>query len=392
MGVLEQAYNTAMEKPLRVLDIFNEFFGESRVDMQGFPTLAEVESVLPETSSSAAIKRFIIEKAVDNETFILVHFPHVRITNEYDRFTDANHLYAKVTIDVEGKIQRRFELNRAEYTTLHFNNDYMHSHVSNIPLSDLTRFEIPCTGNGPINNTICSLARDFDPDLWALFCLELDRYMQVESIAGTPYHRLESLVAGGNRVHTYSVYNCIRMNGRLRSFYLGGRLNRAITASQLAEFIKYIIDSEMLRFTYQNNGYYLAMSPAEYYIKISNLFIKWYNKKFKRGEVTWTLSNLLDAGMLSKVKFVNGQLVKESSNRRDYRPYIGRKICTFKGQDVLFSISDAQQETAEENNVYIIKQELAEYIFTKIFNVLNFRYGNNKHQGENSSCKKVHYI
>ena len=392
MGVLEQAYNIAMEKPLRVLDIFNEFFGESRVDMQGFPTLAEVESVLPETSSAAAIKRFITSKIEGNKGFILVHFPHVRITNEYDKFTDINHLYAQVVIDVDGKIQGRFGLNRSEYTVIHFTNDYMHSHVSNIPTYNLTQFQIPCTGTGPINNTICSLARDFDPDLWQLFCLELDRYVQVESIAGTPYHRLESLVTGG-RSHAYTVCTSIRMKGNLAPADLGGRRSNAIiTASQLAELVKCVIDSNILKFTYQDGGYYLAMSPTEYYIKISNLFIKWYNKKYKKGEVTHTLNDMLMNGVLNKYKFVNNRLVRESNNRRDYNIYIGRKVCTFKGQDILFSISDAQQEAAEQNDVYIIRQELAEYIFTKIFNVLNFRYGNNKHQGEDSPCEKVYYL
>lgn len=391
MGVLEQAYKTAMDKPLRVLDIFNEFFGESRVDMQGFPTLADVESVLPNTSSTAEIKEFIIRKTNRDKGFILVHFPHVRITNEFDKYTDANHLYAKVTIDVDGKIQGRFSLNRAEYTVIHFTNDYMHSHISSIPTHNLTEFQTPCTGSGPINNTICSLARDFDEDLWRLFCLELDRFMQVESIAGTPYHRLEGLVAGG-RGYTINSHTSLRAQGRVTVSELGGRGSLAITIPQLAEFTKYVIDNDILKFTYQNGGYYLAMSPTKYYVLISNAFIKWYNRKYRRHEVSWDLNGLLAREVLVKLKFVDNHLVRESNHRRDYHPYIGRKICTFKGQDVLFSISDAREAQREENDVYILRQEIAEYIFTKIFNVLNFRYGNNKQQGDDTPCKKVYYL
>lgn len=387
MGVLELAYKTAMEKPLRVLDIFNEFFGESRVDMQGFPTLAEVESVLPEASTAAEIRRFII----DREGFILVHFPHVRITNENDRYTDIKHLYAKVIIDINGTIHGRFGLNRAEYTVMHFTNNYMHSHVSIIPTHNLTEFQIPCTGSGPINNTICSLAREFDEDLWRLFCLELDKYVQVESIAGTPYHRLESLVAGG-RTNMFRSHDTIKAYGRI-VLYDFNRNNRGITIPQLAAFTKYVIDSNILKFTYQEDGYYLAMSPTKYYILISNAFIKWYNEKYKKHEVTKTLSDLLSAGILEKLKFVDNHLVRERNGYLlDYHSYIGRKICTFKGQDVLLSISDAVDAEVEENNVYILKQSIAEYIFTKIFNVLNFRYGNNKNPGDNQSCKKVYYL
>ena len=73
----------------------------------------------------------------------------------------------------------------------------MHSHISSIPFGNFTFFQSPCTGSGPINNTICSLSRDFDANLWRLFCLELSKYVEVESIAGTPYHRLEGLTRGG---------------------------------------------------------------------------------------------------------------------------------------------------------------------------------------------------
>jgi hypothetical protein len=263
----------------------------------------------------------------------------------------------------------------------------MHSHVSNIPVYNFEDFQIPCTGTGPINNTICSLARDFDADLWRLFCLELDRYMQVESIAGTPYHRLESLINGGYH-DSYIVFQNIRLCEKLSRF----RFQNFLSVSQLAEFVKYVIDSNILKVTYQNNGYYLAMSPTEYYIKLSNLFIKWYNKKWKKREVTETLQDLLSHQILGKYKIVNNKILKSSNDRyNNYQSYIGAKICTFKGQDIRLVISDAV--AAEDNNsVLILKQEICEYIFTKIFNVINFRYGNSKQQTGDSSHKKIYFL
>ena len=41
---IEELYNSVMEKPLRILDIFNNFFGEEKVDMQGYPTMEEFKS------------------------------------------------------------------------------------------------------------------------------------------------------------------------------------------------------------------------------------------------------------------------------------------------------------------------------------------------------------
>ena len=41
---IEKLYNSIMEKSLQVLNIFNDFFGEERVDMQGYSSLEEFKS------------------------------------------------------------------------------------------------------------------------------------------------------------------------------------------------------------------------------------------------------------------------------------------------------------------------------------------------------------
>jgi len=380
MGVLEQAYNTAMEKPLQVLEIFNDFFGEDKVDMQGVPSLTDVEAALPGTASVAAVKHYIDSC----EIFILVHFPHVRVTNEYDKFTDINHLFAKVVINTSGQLRGKFGLNRSEYSLLHFVNGYMHSHISCIPLTNFEVFQNPCTGRGPINSTICSLIKEFDADLWGLFCLELSKFVQVESIAGTPYHRLESLVAGGYSRQMIK-FNNVNLDGHISLRHL----SPIITAANLADFIKFIIDSNELKFTYQNNCYILAMSSTEYFIRISNLFIKWYNKKHHEGILNFSLNELLHSGIITKYKFINGHIVAESNNGIDYSSYIGKKVCTFKGTDFNVTIPDAENES-EPNFVLVIRPEIGNYIFTKIFNVINFRYGS-KSTGDEPH-KKVKYI
>jgi hypothetical protein len=384
MEALEQSYNMAMEKPLQILEIFNEFFGEDRVDMQGFPTLAEVRTTLPSDASVASIKLFISNKIGQRDGFILVHFPHVRITNEYNRSTDIKHLYAKVIIDVEGRIQGRFLLNRSEYTVLHFTNGYMHSHISQIPTHNFEDFQIPCTGSGPINNTICSLAADFDADLWRLFCLELDRYTQVESIAGTPYHRFEHLVEGGY-ARARRVYNEIVLQNPLRYSNRGSQnvFDTIFRPSNLADFTKYVIDSNILKFNYQNKAYHLAMKPEKFYILISNLFIKWYNKKFKRNEFTFTQQQLISNNILTMCKYSNEKLLKEGNGSSDYQTYIGAKICTFKGETVRLVISDARTET-DPHHLLIMNKGVADYVYTKIFNVINFRYGNDKRERDSS--------
>lgn len=383
MGV-ETYYNQAMEKPLQILEIFNDFFGEDRVDMQGFPTLEDVKRELPAMASESRVTRLLADRQREHRGFILVHFPHVRVTNEYDKYVDINHLYAQVYINLDGTIQGRFLLNRSEYSVLHFSNGYMHSHISSIPIYNFEEFQTPCTGSGPINSTICSLSREFDADLWRLFCLELDRFVQVESISGTPYHRLESLTRGGASRQAL-VFTKIQPMPEVSEAYLGG----CITYPQLAEFIKYVVDSNILRFNYLGDGYYLALPPVKYYIKISNLFIEWYNRKYANGEVNASLGALTNT-IIMPLKFNNGRLYRETNNYVNYRQYIGRKVCTFKGQDVVLTISDIEEETAQTNNVYILQKVIADYIITVILNTLNFRYGNKKE--ENTPHKEVRFL
>ena len=46
---IEKLYFSLVEKPLRVLGIFNDFFGEERVDMQDCYSLDEFKSWMNET-------------------------------------------------------------------------------------------------------------------------------------------------------------------------------------------------------------------------------------------------------------------------------------------------------------------------------------------------------
>ena len=301
---IEELYNSLMDKPLRVLGIFNDFFGEDKVDMQGYWSLDKFKSwmnitplsayipngsitgmskddwgvyrafpitELPESqvekvanALTSAIVREEIGSITFNRIFILVHFPHVRVTNEHDRFVDINHLWAKVKVMYNGTLNGGFTLNRSEYTLLHLRSNYLHSHISNIPKNDFTQFQNPCTGSGPINGTISVLNRDYDEDMWNMFCLEMSKYVTVESIVGRPYHYLEKL--GTNDMDT----DVNRFITYLSPNYYG----RAFNFDKLKGFVRYFINSKKLKFNYVNESYSIGMSLIEFIVLISNEFIK----------------------------------------------------------------------------------------------------------------------
>ena len=391
---IEELYSILMDKPNQVLAIFNDFFGEDKVDMQGFMDIerfklwldtnpiseyasrellgmsrddyynyanqplthleGEILNTVLNHLCSAKVVSKIGQKKFDSG-FILIHFPHVRITNEYDRFVDINHLYAKVKILHNGSMNGYFALNRSEYTYLHISNGYMHSHVGGIPTSDFTKFQTPCTGTGPINDTMSSLSREFDSDMWGLFCLELSKYVEVESIAGVPYHKLESLGTSMNVSE-----GAFRVVNHLEYYEIG--IN-----DLLKDFVPYFIKQSKLRFNYADGSYSVGMTFTEYMLVISNEFIKWYNKRFNDGEGVYTFEELKSRYVLKECIIAGNRIYYENSRRNvdTYTAYNGRKMCTFKGVDVLIRIVDLD-EVKENNKSIILNANIALYILSKI--------------------------
>ena len=421
---IEELHSLLMDKPNQVLTIFNDFFGKDKVDMQEFIGVDKLKSWLAITpifeyasqellgmskedyttygrKSLISLKGEVLdlvlnqlcsEEMVDSigqkkfsSGFILVHFPHVRITNEYDRFVDINHLYAKVKVFHDGSMNGCFTLNRAEYTYLHISNNYMHSHVGNIPISDFTQFQTPCTGIGPINDTMSNLNKEFDSDIWKLFCLELSKYVEVESIEGTPYHRLESL----GTLNMRTVEGVFKVTNRLNYYGISG------IKDLIKDFTLHFINQRKLKFNYANGSYSIGMSFIEYMLVISNEFIDWYNKRFNDKKVIYSFNRLKMKSVLNEVFIANNKIYYEDSRRNVnlYTNYNGKRMCTFKGADVLINITDLN-EVKKDNKSIILNTNIALYILSKILRVINYRYGKpeQRDQEGNRISEKIRYF
>ena len=421
---IEELYNSLMDKPLRVLGIFNDFFGEDKVDMQGYWSLGKFKSwmnieplstYIPDGNIVSMntndwsmyktwsitdlpgdqVKKVVnvltnttvkerIDNAKFNGIFILVHFPHVRVTNEHNRFVDINHLWAKVKVSYNGTLNGGFTLNRSEYTLLHIRSHYMHSHINSIPTGDFTQFQNPCTGNGPINGTISVLNRDYDEDMWNMFCLELSKYVTVESVAGIPYNYLEKLGTNDMEVDV----------DRFITYLSPNYYESVITPDKFREFVRYFISSKKLKFNYVNGSYSIGMSLIEFIVLISNEFIKWYNDQFNKEELTAKFAELKSKGILKECIIDNGKIYydKGRDNVNTYAQYIGKKVCMFKGREVTIDITDVA-EVRNENKSIILNTQTALYVLNIILKVLNYRYGRNKatHEG-NQLGTEVRYL
>lgn len=345
-----------MEKPLKVYEIFKDFFGENLVDLQGFPDLIPDSLALGESSYSG---------------YIIVRFPHVKVTNEHERSVDIKEVYAKLKIDHTGSLIGKFQLSRAHFPISHIRSNYAHSHIPGIPSLDIP-FLDPCLGSGPINNTINSLNVDFDEDLWNLFCLELQKYVGTESISGVPYRYLEHIGVDrhSSSVNTYNIY-------------YGGSLPRHYNHALYTRFLREVPFSS-LKFKYHNNEWQFAMSYTKYIVLISNLFIQWFNNLPKEERESW---GALAQGMVAEYKICNNKIYTTSNTTSNYFDIEGLQICTFKGTPVKVVVE--REASVVENTALLIIPQIANKILTDILNLVNWKYGNNDNE---SSDGRGYYV
>lgn len=337
-----------MEKPLKVYEIFKDFFGENLVDLQGFPDLSPDSPALGESSYSG---------------YIIVRFPHVTVINEYERSVNIKEVYVKLRIDHTGSLIGKFQLSRAHFPMSHIRSDYAHSHIPGTPSSE-NPFLDPCLGSGPINNTINSLNVDFDEDLWNLFCLELQKYVGTESVGGVPYRYLEHI--GVDRYSSQvNTEHLIYYNGSLPRHY-----GRTLYMRFIREF-----PLSSLKFKYHNNEWQFAMSYTKYLILISNLFIQWFNNlpKEERESYRMMLQNFV-----SEYKICNNKIYTTNNTTVNYYDIEGLQICTFKGEPIKVVVE--REVSAVENTVLLIIPQIANKILTDILNLVNWKYGNNDNE------------
>lgn len=420
---VETLYRELLELPRAVTEIFNDFYGEERVDLQPI-SLEDFISVLneysmydlvggsastfatssymrsnhnediisdfrntmhryPVTESVAIFDRFVpyMKEFIGNRWFIdipiIVHFPHVTIRNEYDRTIEVNNLWAKVPVTWEGKGKGWFKMNRSEYDVVHMQSDYMHSHVSGIDFD--FKFRSVCTGSGPINNTMSSLTVGFDEPIWQLFCLELERYMGTESLTGGPYRRMENIGANGSSKRDNFP---IEQNNHISKEYFTKELS--------SKFLDYLFTNNILKFNYRKGSYGLAHTFTDTVLTISNAFIDWYNDEYRKAPNMPALYDLQGDGVLKQAIIANGAIFDPNSNAsRDYSQYVGRKVLTFKGHDVnlvINGLANGARNVSTILNTDIVR----EYVWA-ILELLNCEYGNSKKAKSGIDKKKTRF-
>lgn len=357
------------EKVNRVVEIFNDYFGEDKVDFKINSSckdfIATINTYNPYAENLSEWKEAV--KDLYHSTYeILIYFPEITITNEHDRSAVLKDLYAKIIIDKNGRISsRHIYLNRSTYTIKEFLSDYMHSHCPGIPKITMEdgylKFGKMCLGYGPINETLESLSRAFDEDRWNLFCWELDKVIRVESLVGVPYRKLENV--GNGTENRIRIYEAPDMN-----------FNRKIPLQEnyIASFIEYAIKSNKLKFVYAFNSYTLGMSYKDYIVTISNLFISWYNNLPEEDKAVIYVPAIIKKKAFIVTSF---NIYKDTSySHRGIEDLIDAKVCHFKGKDIYVSIID--KDNTLDNYSSLMDKTPANNILNSILITINYGYQN----------------
>lgn len=395
-------YNSILEKPLIILGLFQAQFGEENVELQGIKSLEEfaeycrfnyssLEIATRSLNGSSLDRKNAIKKSwegmPDSNICVIVHFPQVRVTNENDRFIDITHLWARVTLTLEGTTCGKFQLCRTEFPESHWISDYTHSHLPGI----CTSFHEPCTGRGPINGTITTCSTCFQEDFWRLYCYELSLFVKVESLAGTPYRYLEKVSP------EVGAQSRIEMVDEGRDPVLNASLNDSFETRKplFKDFLRYLVNKKVLKFNFVDGAIGLGMPLKEERVFFSNEFIQWYNLPDNPWKSVVSVSSLLREGILRYAKFDNGRIrirvesrTSSNSSRRERAAMMdreeGRRLFTFKGQPVLLHFteraathenSNSPQDIVANNYSILLDKEITSHFTTIILRLLNGKYG-----------------
>ena len=381
---IDELRHKIFQKVYDVYEIFQNFFGEQYVDLQGIPDdESVVDAIYASTDIGNIESAFPIE--VSDEDFIaitarfsrlypiiLIWWPRVTVTNENDRSIKIQDLYAMVKVAINGTIPyefRGFQLIRTTFPEVQYNSGYVHSHVPHF--YGTPSWENPCLGSGPINHTIADLRNDYEETLWMLFCQELSLYVTVESLRGGPYIRMET-VGSGSEYMEYAGYNFYSIDERTLGRYCGYiDAELASFKKKIKKFILYYLKNGHLCFNFKNNSFTSGLPYFDYIIDVSNAFIEFFNKEGTEEE----RNRLYNREFLKKVFISDGKFRRnERSYAADYTENEGREILTFKGEVKTLHIERDSESPVEES--IIIAHEVAMFVLASILRIINYRYRN----------------
>ena len=416
-NLLDILYNKLTKNRSKVYSILIDHFGEDRVDLK-----ASKESLINDILYTDVSDLLITANIFINENFcysgplrylepeaqkhvlntvlnstefnkhfmnfwstVLIHYPETKVTNEYGDSITIYDSYIKFAINRLGRLQDSFQMARTTYTRSQFDSNYMHSHANGIHISnDGIEFSHCCLGTGPIATTVNNLNTNFDSDIWKLFCVELDKYIETESLSGGPYNKISYV---GNNESYRELPSAFVFRTTLSNYNINPVLRRENSLQikeDIKHFIKYVIESKKIKFRYVQCAYDIGMSFKDLVLTMSNLYIDWINKN---NGVQFNVSkdDLINKGVLIKGIIKNNKFYKTNNNRISQITSTGKSGLIFKGKEVPFKIIG---DIEESNVILILNPTFIMKIVSILLNILNYRY----EKSESTPSEEIWYV
>lgn len=413
-------YKDWQDTVLPIYSIFEDAFGEDRVDLQNVEEepayLLEIESTLmtdlweileredrpkidnnalydternPKTVSTISDEEFERNRDRIKDAImrgwvadILIYYPEVTVTNENGQSHEIKDLFVKVPVNGYGHLVSGISLNRATYTLDEFNANYLHSHISAIPVDDFEEFQTPCLGSGPIRYTISDLMLGNYSDRWMILAVQIDKLVHVESLQGGPYHRLERIGKLDNRFDK-QIWNMLHKPVKVSH----PSDNYIFEAIPMAEFVYSLCDmfSDLGLKVIVNDGVYEWGNNLHDTMRIiSDYFISWLNEEISQKKIDISKKDLLENNILIQCKMMASDKIdaytlgaKQDYDAQSVQEYQDQPVCTFKGKQFLSKIL-VEEEVSElpivPNSLLLLNIRIVESIVISILYVLNTIY------------------
>jgi hypothetical protein len=251
----------------------------------------------------------------------------------------------------------------------------MHSHAHSGISKTSRDWRSMCLGFGPLVTTTHTLRNSYDLDIWRLFCIELDEYLKVESVAGVPYIRMNR-VGNSNNLYNYNITNNNYYNIQYRIH------NCSFLFKDFLKFFIQKICSNNYYFSFRDKDIHLAISNEQFAIIISKYFIEYCNCMRKITDIN--IDSIISNFMVKVQRDVSGTLkyfTQPNSSNYTNESQSDTKALTFKGQDKYIKI-DTKVETSQNKEIYLLNPDLVSLVLNYLLKVIN--YGNTEEFTTNS--------
>lgn len=311
-----------------VINIFNDYYGEDKVDCVRHRDISD----------------------------IIVWFPVTTVTNEQGQSTTIWDVFVKVPVRSNGTLYSYPSMAKATFSMAQAQSGYVHSHCNGRYPSSSNEYNHLCFGTGPLNSTMSSLFSEFDEGIWTLFCGELDLYVKTESIAGVPYRHLSSIGAG------HQVNFNIWCSLSATSSYSRG----------FKDFIVWLLKNYDIPMAYNNGMYNIAMSETDFILYVSDAAHKYLETHPSFSEASF-----------NRYILKNGKFYTDVNRGYSFPAVNETLYITFKGENKHIRVIGADSE--DNHTVSILRDYIVSAIASVIMYIVNFEYGREEERSQASA-------